>query len=322
MTEILNNQNLLGKFRDIDGTEKFVFKTNDGIIEATIIKNKPGIDVFCLPTHHYCNMGCKFCHLTEERDKTKKMVGVTAKNMLEVLNYFADTRDNNNCLISFMGVGEPFLNTALIIETFHSIREKYKNLSLALATMMPTIKPMEFFIKQVKNNLPIKIHFSLHSPIDKIRNKIIPASKVAIQDCLETLLDYKKAVLNNKILQDNLIKFHTNGSPIEIHYTLINGVNDSDEELKKLIHYGTIYQIPLKILKFNPTKSLKNSPKEQDWLKILSSEYNAPVSMYAPPGPNIGSSCGQFTKHYYLGSNSKQEIQEFEEWRKKYQVFD
>ena len=33
------------------------------------------------------------------------------------------------------------------------------------------------------------------------------------------------------------IKFHRTNDPVEIHYTLIKGVNDSQEELKKYVSY-------------------------------------------------------------------------------------
>ena len=317
-------QELLGRFRDEDGTEKFVFKTQNGVIEITSICNKKGIDVFCVPTHHYCNLGCKFCHLTEDGDSSKSMDKITARTLRDVLvNVLELTGGNSNCLLSFMGVGEPFLNADLIVETYKALNPKYENLSLALSTMMPTIKPIDFFIAQTKqNNLPLKIHFSMHSPLDEIRHNIIPCSRYSIRECLEALIRYREAVNGNSVIKNNLAQFHSENSPIEIHYTIINGINDSQEELEKLIEYGENYKIPLKILKFNPTKSLKTSRKAQKWFKVLSSRYNASVVMYAPPGPNIGSSCGQFTKHYYLGSNSEQELREFKAWKKKYQVFD
>ncbi len=318
MKEKKNGIELLGKFRDVDGTEKFVFKTNDGILEITNIKNKENIKVFCLPTHHYCKLGCKFCHLTEHGDSSKEMkkiIPAILRSALIKLPFSA----NDNILLSFMGVGESFLNINLIAEIYKIFREdEFNNLSLALATMMPTLKPVDFLITE---KMPIKIHFSLHSPIDEIRSEIIPSSKIPIEKCLNAMVKYRESIIDNKIIE-NLSKFHSNYSPVELHYTVIQEVNDSEKELEQLIWYGKVFYIPLKILKFNPTEILARSKKEQYWIDVLKSEYDAPVYMYAPPGPNIGSSCGQFTKHYYLGSNSEKELSEFNAWKEKYQVFD
>lgn len=92
--------------------------------------------------------------------------------------------------------------------------------------------------------------------------------------------------------------------------------------MEELIKLGKEFNIPLKILKFNPTKSLQRSKKETIWLDKLFQEYKARVQFYSPPGPGIGSSCGQFTKHYYLGSSTKESKIEFEKWKIKYEVFD
>jgi len=323
MTTKTGEFELLGKFRDEDGTEKCVFQSAGGIIELTSIKNKPGIDVICLPTHHYCNLGCKFCHLTEEGDSSKPMDTIAAQDLAAALAAMVSGSTNKKGLLSFMGVGEPFLCPELIVDTYKAVCDKYEVLSIALSTMMPIVDPVEFFIAQAsEHDLPLKLHFSLHSTHDTVRNDIIPASRVSIEECFWAMDAYRRAVLGNDEIQGNLRQFHSDDTAVEIHYSVIDGINDSDHELELLINYGRLYKIPLKILKFNPTKSLKNSPREEHWFRMLSEHYGAPVAYYAPPGPNIGSSCGQFTKHFYLGSGSAEELREFEAWKKKYQVFD
>lgn len=314
---------LLGRFRDEDGTEKFVFESSKGIIEITWIKNKKDIAVFCLPTHHYCNLGCKFCHLTEEGSKDKKMISISVQDISQALNVVSDSYiKDNKLLFSFMGVGEPFLNIKLIFDLYdYFTRNTKKIVSLALATMMLTPEPLQQIIKKVqKNNLPLKIHFSLHSPLDKDRKEIIPWAPTTIAECLEVLKSYRDIVQTNSTVMGNLSQFHQQAEPAEIHYTIIDQINDSQADSDRLIEIGHQYKIPLKLIQFNPTKTLRRSPKTEFWLEELSKNYGASVCLYAPPGPNIGSSCGQFTKHYYLGSNSPEELEEFENWKKKYEI--
>lgn len=318
-----DNFKILGRFRDEDGTEKFVFQTEDGIIEITWIKNKNGIDVFCLPTHHYCNLGCQFCHLTAEGGRDRKMVLISAENMCAALaQILKPYAKNDKILFSFMGVGEPFLNLDLVFSVYdHFSANTDKEVGLALASMMLTPKPFGRIIEKVeKCDLPLKIHFSLHSPSDVTRKDIIPSAPTTITQCLSALKNYEKKISSNSAAMENLAQFHQKSDVVEIHYTVIEGVNDSDRDLKKMIEFGNEYQIPLKLLKFNPTQYLNRSPRTDFWFKELSKNYGAQVCLYAPPGPNIGSSCGQFTKHYYLGSNSREELKEFEAWKKKYEV--
>ncbi len=314
---------LLGRFKDEDATEKFVFEFPEGIIEITWIKNKSGIAVFCLPTHHFCNLGCRFCHLTEENKNNKKMAPILAENLSEALKIVLNSYvGSNKLLFSFMGVGEPFLNINLIFGLYDYFKKNAaQKIGLALATMLLTQQPLGRLAGKVKNdNLPLKIHFSLHSPIEKIRKNIIPSASAKIDECLRSLTHYRNTALSNPIVVKNLSQFHKQTDFVEIHYTLIDKINDSDEELAGMFKIGNKYKIPLKLIKFNPTKALCPSPKTGYWLQKLSENYDAPVCVYAPPGANIGSSCGQFTKHYYLGSNSEKEAKEFEIWKKKYEI--
>ena len=119
-----NNLKSLGSFIDYnDGSIKSVFKsTNGGVIEMTLINNK-SYDVLCVPTHHFCSLGCKMCHLTNNK-LNKCMMPIECNEFIEAVlksvchinpekNY--DRRTNKkDLLISFMGVGEPLLNQTLI----------------------------------------------------------------------------------------------------------------------------------------------------------------------------------------------------------------
>ena len=36
-------------------------------------------------------------------------------------------------------------------------------------------------------NIPLKVHFSLHTPIDSVRKELIPAANMNIEDCIDSL---------------------------------------------------------------------------------------------------------------------------------------
>jgi len=321
---INGNLKLLGRFRDEDQTEKFVFESPAGIIELTWVKNKKGITVFYLPTHHYCNLGCKFCHLTEEHKGIgQKMIPISAEDLNSAMEYVINKyTGNKKVLLSFMGVGEPFLNLDLVFQLF-DLNKKKKGFvfSYALASMMLSSSGFrKIYRKMEADKIPLKIHFSLHFPFDKTRHDIIPCSKETISQSLRRLNQYRAFVKRQKGIMANFSMFHETTDPVEIHYTIIKGINDSDRDLDKLIGLGVKYKIPLKILKFNPTESLKRSDRERYWFERLKKQYGAAVAYYMPPGPNIGSSCGQFTKHYYLGSQSREQLKEFNDWKTRYEV--
>ena len=86
----------IGVFKDFnDDSIKSVFKTeNNEIIEMTLLQNKEYEDIICVPTHHFCNLGCKMCHLTNNK-LNKNMVGITIENFLESLMYSLRVQETN-----------------------------------------------------------------------------------------------------------------------------------------------------------------------------------------------------------------------------------
>jgi adenine C2-methylase RlmN of 23S rRNA A2503 and tRNA A37 len=328
--------NHVGTFKDFDdGTIKFVYQNKKGFIETTLIENKSNFsaDVYCVPTHHYCNLGCKMCHLTKEGYK-KPMQGLDSDSLISsiIQTYTFGKKKgrtfNENGLISFMGAGEPLLNLKLIKESYEKekfLKEKtnYKEITYALATMMPN-KNLENLTKYANNNnFPLKIHFSMHSPFTKERLNLLPGTKLSVEESLTLLSNYRENIKDNKKITNNLSRYHISEDPIEIHYTLIKNHNDSNKHLDKTIMLLDKFRIPFKMLTFNPVGKLKRSKKENFWLKELQSNFpNLPISIYNPPGHKIGSSCGEFTKHYYLSElETKKEKKEFEDWKHKHQIF-
>ena len=217
----------IGSFKDqTDGTIKSVYKINNSkIIEMSMLYNKLDKDVICVPTHHYCNLGCKMCHLTNNKtNKPMQKIKIT-DFMYCIIDTIKKYKTNKKkLLISFMGVGEPLLNEL-----------GYDYISYAISTMMPNNNLLK--LKNMINelNIPIKVHFSLHTPIDKNRKELIPSTNVTIEEALNMLLIYSYNVKQNKIIMNNYKLFHSNNIPIEIHYTLIKNKNDSNKELKEII---------------------------------------------------------------------------------------
>lgn len=106
----------LGVFKDFsDNSIKTVFDIGSNkIIEMTLLDNKKNIDVVCVPTHHFCNLGCKMCHLTN-KGLNKAMIPINSKDFLKCLIQTLSVNgkkrtSKKKLLISFMGVGEPLLN--------------------------------------------------------------------------------------------------------------------------------------------------------------------------------------------------------------------
>ena len=192
----------LGVFKDFsDNSIKTVFDIgNNKIIEMTLLDNKKNIDVVCVPTHHFCNLGCKMCHLTN-KGLNKAMVPINSKDFLKCLIQTLSVNgkkrtSKKKLLISFMGVGEPLLNLNLIEDIYKMeklIKDKfqYESIGYALATMMPNKNILKLTELVNKLNIPLKIHFSMHTPFDKERFDLIPSTNVTVEEALSYLVNYR-----------------------------------------------------------------------------------------------------------------------------------
>lgn len=345
-----NDLKSLGVFKDFsDGSIKSVFEnSNKGILEFTLLFNKPEFDVLCVPTHHFCNLGCKMCHLTN-KGLNKQMIPVQAEDFIEALvksvcyvNEWQQEKENiiskekcikrtqkKKLLISFMGVGEPLLNLSLIEKVYlneeyiKNILE-YSDIGYAVSTMMPNDNVEKLNILVSKYNIPLKLHFSLHSPFDEERFDLIPSAKINIKNALSHLLDYRNTISLNQLIMNEYVKFHSSKDPIELHYTLIKNKNDSHAHLGEMITLLREFNIPIKFIRFNPINTLERSNMEQMWVEsIQNSVPGLRVKTYSPPGREIGSSCGEFTKHYYHEEiETPQELEDFKDWESSHKIYE
>ena len=326
----------LGVFKDYsDDSLKSVFDAGDNkIIEMTLLANKEEIDVVCVPTHHFCNLGCKMCHLTN-KGLNKKMIPIKVEDFYECLiatvtNPNQERRTTKKkLLLSFMGVGEPLLNLKLIEDIYKmedKIKERlaYETIGYALATMMPNHN-VEKLTEMVNSlNIPLKLHFSMHTPINEDRFELIPSTRVTVEEALAHLSNYRKVVQQNEKIMTEYIKLHRTNDPVEIHYTLISGINDSEKELNRVCELLEKYQITIKFIRFNPINQMEISNNEKIWVESINKKVpGLRVKTYSPPGRQIGSSCGEFTKHYYhYEIETEKERHEFEQWKIHHEIFE
>ena len=201
-----------------DKTQKFIFKNEAGfIVEFSYIDNNTNKDIICVPTHTMCNVGCKFCHTTDYIGKIES-VSLDRKEIFDGVDYVVNNtaiKDNKRLLlISYMGCGEPMKNLHGLMMSMNDIKAAYKKrIRFAVATSLPKDCWLEFFnfTKIVeKTKLDVKVHLSLHYTNDEIRKKWMPAS-LEIEPSIEAVEFYHQLTKN----------------AIEIHYALIEGVNDT-----------------------------------------------------------------------------------------------
>ena len=272
-----------------DSTVKYVFQENGFYNEFSWVDNGTPKDIVCASCQTSCNMGCKFCFLSYVDLPVRNLSG---ERIFSYTRHIVEDRGpkNNILLVSYMGCGEPLNNIENVIESMNSLRgyfsDRYELVRFGLATIMPSSSGVRKFIKLVKkNNLPVKLHLSLHATDPDKRKYLIPGG-IDISQSINLLQAFREKT----------------GNSVELHYSLINGFSDREDDINRLLSLIKKDKIPVKFLKYNDNSNedLSGTEKEKilKYMSLLKdngvfSEY------YEPPGVDVGASCGQFLKEFY-----------------------
>lgn len=265
-----------------DGTIKFLFELKDGEkIESVLIPDDSRLTL-CVSTQVGCPIDCKFCATGAMGFKRNLTAGEIIDQVIQSQR-FSERRITN---IVFMGMGEPLLNLKNLLKAIDIITS---NDGIRIGSRKITISTVGLpdKIKELADaGRKVKLAISLHTLNEDLRKKLIPiANRYPIQSIIEAVKYYY-----NKI-----------GLRITYEYILFEGLNDTDEDVKKLVELAKIVPCKINILKFHPVdfirkdpilKKLKPSKRLEEFAQRLR-ENNLTVFIRSNAGEDIKAACGQ-----------------------------
>ncbi len=268
----------------IDGTRKYLFRLGDGnMVESVAMYYKHGISV-CISCQVGCRMGCKFCASTIGGLVRSLTAGEILNQVLFVQKDIGERISN----IVMMGIGEPMDNFDNVIKFLknvndeHGINIGYRHISLSTCGVVPNIERL------MEYALPITLSISLHAPTDEIRSTIMPVNKAyPVDELLAVCRKYTERT----------------GRRISFEYSVINGVNDSEEcakilasKLKGMLCHVNL--IPVNNVEENDFKK-PSADKIRRFMSVID-KYNIPVTVRRELGSDISASCGQLRRQRSL----------------------
>ncbi len=264
----------------LDGTVKYLFELDDGnCIETVVMEYKHGLSV-CISSQVGCRMGCGFCAST---------IGGLYRSLSagEILNQVIYAQKDIGKRISnivMMGIGEPLDNYDNVIKFLHNVNHPdglnigYRHISLSTCGLVDKIR------KLANENLPITLSVSLHAPNNEIRDKIMPVNKkYRVEELIEACREYIK-ITNRRI---------------SFEYSLIAGVNDSEENAYELANLLKGMLCHINLIPVNHVEERKYYKGDALSIrnfqeKLISLGMNATVRREL--GSDISASCGQLRK--------------------------
>lgn len=273
---------IIKKFLSKDGTQKFIVQFFDGkIVECVLMKYKYGYSL-CLSTQVGCRMGCKFCASTLNGLERNLSAGELLGQVLLINKELGGSRKERKITnLVLMGSGEPLDNYENVLKFLHLVSSEKglniseRNISLSTCGIVPKIYEL------ADEKLSITLTISLHATTDEKRAEIMPiANKYKIAEIFEACKVY----------------FEKTNRKIYFEYTLVKGVNDSDEDIKRLAHILNGLMCHVNIIPLNEVKerSLKGTGRAfaYDFCEKLN-KAGVSATVRRTMGEDIEGACGQ-----------------------------
>lgn len=276
----------------IDGTQKFLFRLNDGnVIESVLMRYMHGNSV-CISTQVGCRMGCRFCASTLDG----LVRNLKPSEMLEEIYYIQRYSKERVSNIVLMGSGEPMDNFDNVLAFVKAISDEnglhisQRNITISSCGLAEKIKEL------ADSNVQVTLALSLHAADDETRKQLMPiAYKYSIREVLEACQYF----------------FDKTGRRITFEYSLVAGVNDTKEEAAKLVHLIKGMNCHVNLIPVNPIKErdFKRSTK----VNIASfkghlEKNGINATVRREMGSDIQGACGQLRKSFIEEEAGEKEV--------------
>lgn len=278
-------------FESTDGTKKFLFEMTDGVIvEGVLMSYKYGKTV-CISTQAGCRMNCAFCAsgidgLSRNLTAGEILGQVVAVNALE--GGTAESRQVTNIVL--MGSGEPFDNFENVSKFFKLVNNpgglgiSERNISVSTCGLPEKMRQLADL------GFSVTLTVSLHAADNNSRSRIMPVNKAhPIEEVIAAAKYY----------------FKKTGRRVVFEYALIDGVNDSEDDAKKLAALMKGFSNHINIIKLNyvEEKGLKGTKKDgvKAFVEALE-KHGASVTLRRTMGADIAGACGQL-RNKFVGDN-------------------
>lgn len=226
------------RHESVDGTVKLLLELSRGGTVETVLMPAYRADraAACVSSQIGCAMRCDFCASTKAGLERDLVAGEIVEQFLH-LKAEAQAMNRRIASLVFMGMGEPLLNLDQVAAAIERIAEPhlgglgYRNITVSTVGVVSGIDRL------AELDLGVHLAVSLHAPDDETRSRLIPMNR-------------RWRVID---VIDAAKRFHARtGRIVTIEYTLLAGINDSDEQARLLVDRLTGFRAHVNLIPYNP----------------------------------------------------------------------
>jgi 23S rRNA (adenine2503-C2)-methyltransferase len=268
-------------FTSSDGTVKYVFHLDDGLLVEGVLIPSDGRTTACISCQAGCPFSCGFC-ATGQLGFSRNLLFPEIYDQVVLLNrqsmnLFGSSLTN----IVYMGMGEPLLNYDQVLLSVGKITSEE---GLGISPQRITVSSVgipKMIMKMADDNVKFHFALSLHAASNEKRSRIIPSNiKFPLEELTKAL----------KYYHDKTNKRFT------IEYILFNNFNDSIQDARELALFCRSFPVKINLIEYNSTHNsvFQKSPagKATAFREFLEKK-NLVVNTRKSRGEDIAAACGQ-----------------------------
>ncbi|MBF0106594.1 MAG: 23S rRNA (adenine(2503)-C(2))-methyltransferase RlmN [Deltaproteobacteria bacterium] len=269
---------VLDKQCSVDGTIKYLLGLDDHEkIEAVLIPSEKR-NTLCVSTQVGCAMGCAFCLTAQLGLKRNLNIHEIIEQVGVVRRELPERQALSN--IVFMGMGEPLHNTKNLYPALAILLDpdcynfSRQHITVSTAGLAPEIE-------KFGDLTPVKLAISLNATTDAVRDRIMPINKKYNLNSLITACHRMTLPKRNRIT---------------FEYVLLDGINDTMDDAKRLVKILATLKAKINLLPFNehPRCAFKRPSEERvrEFQKYLL-DHGFVAVVRQSRGSDILGACGQ-----------------------------
>lgn len=261
-------------------TRKFLYRLfDDSAIETVIMEYNRGNTV-CVSSQVGCAMGCGFCATGEMGFSRNLSSGEIVQQIIRSA-YLLSLEDKTLTNVVFMGMGEPFHNYLEVKRAILRLNDPegfgfgMRRFTVSTVGVVPGIQKFQ------DEDWQVNLAISLHAADDELRSSLVPINKkYPISTLMKTCDQY---------LQQT-------GRRISIEWALIDSVNDSLDQARKLVELVESRLYHVNLIRLNPVDHYPGKPaadqRAKDFQNVVS-DAGISCTMRLRRGIDIQAGCGQ-----------------------------
>ena len=280
--------------RSVDGTRKLVLELGDTRrIESVFIPDTPAM-TFCVSTQVGCAMSCGFC-LTGKMGLVRHLTAGEIVGQVRALASATDLLERPFNIV-LMGMGEPLHNydntmkALRMLHSEHGLAVSPRRITLSTVGIVPGLERL------AREPFMPNLAVSLHATTDEQRTALVPPNR-----------KYPLAEILRACRQFPLKK----RSRITFEYVLLDEVNDSTEDARRLAELLNGIKAKVNLIPLNPAPGIpyrRPSDERVDRFAQILADRHITVSVRKSRGRDIRAACGQLIVDGGTGKSAAQQM--------------